>query len=213
MKTLPLCVLFLVILIIISCDTKNESIVVEKQWIKIEIEGEHAPVYAIYGNIDGSLMVAMYGKILKTDDGGKNWTKKLEVLDDIGSIKMSHDTLLAISNFTDYYSLDQGINWEILAQDLPLNYVETVQTTTGIVYRRQENSNGELGLPTSLFESRDGGHSWKNIFPFQASIYSIYTNEENNLYVGINNTVIWNEERGSFEENLENNSAFYYSKN
>jgi len=196
---------------LICCQSKDEG-VSQKQWVKIEIAGEHAPVYSIFGDIKTSLFVTLYGKILNTQNGGTTWSTKLEASTDFGGMELKGDSLMAISNFEDYYSLDAGETWQLLGRDLPLVSTNSVTTSNGITYRIRRNSNGELGLPSELLQSCASGLE-KNVFPFQHSIYSVYLDSHNGLYVGVNNTAVWNPASGFFDEHLENNAAFYYSKN
>lgn len=213
MKMLPFfCILYLCIGLL-ACDSDIEIPYQERQWTKVEIVGEHAPVYSMYGSINDVMIVTLYGKILKTEDGGKTWQEKLNVtFPTFGSLKMERDTLFAIAHFDDYFSLNNGETWQALSRDLLLPDQTSVTSAQGYVYQIQQNSNGELGLPSDLLESCDGGSNFKNVFPYQHGIYSIHLNEQNELYVGINNSSVWNRETGSFDENLENNAAFYYSK-
>jgi hypothetical protein len=207
-------VIFIVILFtLLECSSNNLAPASEKQWVKVEISNEHAPVYSIYGDINQSLFVTLYGKILNTTDKGLTWTTKLNTSADFGAMEMKGDTLFAISNFEDYYSLNAGESWLLLSRDVPLAPPAMLHSSTGIIYQVKENSNGELALPSDLQASADNGRTWTTIFPYQHGIYSLSIDQSNVLYVGVNNTVVWNQSKGTFEENLENNAAFYYSKN
>jgi len=95
---------------------------------------------------------------------------------------------------------------------LPLVYRGALNTSNGLIYQVKGNSSGELGLPADLLVLMNNGISWRNIFPYKESIYSIALDQQNRLYVGVNNTVMWEESKGYFDEHLENNAAFYYSK-
>ncbi len=195
-----------------ACSKKEVVLSVEKQWIKVEIAGEHAPVYSIYGDINHVLIVTLYGKILKTTDAGKTWETKLNVNSDFGKLELRKDTIIAIANGDDYYSLNEGETWQLLGRDLNFENDLKVISSTGIIYKVKENFSGELGLPYNLLESCDHGSTWKDVFPYQHAIYSVYADQYNGLYVGIANTFVWNATLGSFEEHAQNNAAFYYSK-
>ena len=203
---------FLTAITLFACSRQEALPHAEKHWIKVEIAGEHAAVYSIYGDINQSLFVTLYDKILNTTDGGKTWRTKLNSTSDFGKIEFTRDTLFAIGNNDDYFSTDAGETWQLLDHDIPLVHNWNLTAPNGTMYQVKMNFEGELALPSNVLESCNHGLTWKNIFPYQHYIYSVYADPHNALYIGVANTFVWNESSAMFDEDLSKPAAFYYSK-
>ena len=180
------------------------------EWKKVEIP-DNGPVYAIHGDIDDVIQVSVYNRIWKSEDGGESWKKMFTTIDVVDNFKQHGDTLFAITNFTDYYSLTNGDSWESFDKELETESQDLIETGNGIQYRIVYHFDGELALPNELEKSVDTGSNWKSIYPYDHAIYYLAIDDESRLYVGINSSFEWDEEMGWFTEDFENKAAFYYS--
>lgn len=186
--------------------TPSQSANTTVNWQKIELPKGGA-LYSFYGNIDQTLIVSTLGKILRTEDGGKTWQTVLDNVDSFSEFRKNGNEILAVANFTDYSSSDDGKTWQALSVDLVPSLNHSATNSKGTVYKLEFHSDGELGTPTSVLESC--GAAWKNIFPFQHDIYSIFVDNDDRLYIGTNDWA-WN--GLSFVESPSGTAAvIYYS--
>jgi hypothetical protein len=210
MKPLNAYLLIFMAAVTFGCSPSEEGIINNVHWKKIEID-DHGPVYAIYGSIDNVMLVSVYGRIWRSANGGETWHKVFTTVETIGGFKQDTDTLFALSNFTDYYSLTNGETWEEYDKDIALEHQNLFEDINGVQYRIVEHSAGEQALPSEIEKSMDGGNRWRSVYPYKHSIYYVTLDAQNRLYVGIGTQFEWNEEEGWFTENLEAKTAFYYS--
>ena len=109
--------------------------------------------------------------------------------------------------------MDSGETWQPLWANLDISgTVLTAKSSSGIYYKLQSHADGEIGLPTSVQESTDNGKTWHDIFPYKNMIYSIYIDNTDRVYLGMNDWK-WNGQTGSFDASMQpGNSILYYLK-
>lgn len=198
-----------IILVVIACTAEKSMVGPRFKWERLVIEGEGV-VYSIYGSIEKSMLAGTLSNVVRSEDGGKTWQQVLAVQSPVGEFRTSGDTLLAITNFADYYSLDRGLTWSQHEIDLLTTHKDSIRSSSGNWYKIKQSQSGELANPSQVLESADGGKSWKNIFPYQHLIYTIYLDSSDRLYIGTNNWP-WNEEKKSFEQVAEKDAIIYYT--
>lgn len=179
-------------------------------WNKL-IVPEASTIYSMYGNISEEFLIGAggSGSILKTTDGGTNWR---QVKDGTTfEFREKEDTLFIVTlsnTHPDYYSLDRGENW-FPYWIRPLENMRTriVTSSTGIIYKVVDS--GYPKEPDHVFKSIDNGATWTDIFPYQHYIYSIYLDNSDRLYIGVNGWD-WDEESNTFDIDLEDKNAIIY---
>jgi photosystem II stability/assembly factor-like uncharacterized protein len=206
-------IFILSILFSFSCE-KNEGEKNINSWTKV-IVPDVSTVYCLYGNIDHELVIGGLSEIVKTKDGGKNWsTVKVDVT--AYELREHQDTLLAISlynsGYQDFYSLDNGDTWT-LKENKSLENLRTrvVTASNGIMYKIVDPKTYPK-QPDSVLKSTDGGNSWEDIFPYKHYIYSIYLDKTDRLYIGVIGWD-WNEATKVFDTNTGGNNAILYYLN
>ena len=180
------------------------------EWKRIEIPDKGA-IYAIHGSIDEFMLVSIYGRIWRSTTGGESWSKVFDTFETISDFRETTDTIFAVSNGQDYYSLTNGQSWHEYDRELLIEYQEYFVDLNGVHYRIVGHFEGELALPGEIEKSMDGRDHWTSIYPYKHSIYSITLDAKNRLYVGTCTQFEWNSEEERFIENFEVNAAFYYS--
>ena len=205
------CLLFLALLSS-QCQKKQTDAQNQIHWNKILIKGE-ITVSAIYGNIFEKMIIGTNQNILETTDSGRTWKTVAANVDKIDQFDNEGDTLFAISLGKDYFSLNNGNEWHLLAYDRIRNYNTQVSTSKGDLYKFILTSVGEQGLPAEVQHSSDNGVSWQNVFPFKNYIMSIYADKQDKIYLGAWG-VTWDESKSYFVE-LKNpeDAILYYSYN
>jgi len=196
-----------------QCQKKQTAAQDQIQWNKIVIKDELA-VDAIYGNIYDRLIIGANLKILKTVDSGKTWITVAGNLDQIREFTANGDTLFAVSDGKDYFSLNNGDTWQLLAYDrVRRTNPNQISTSKGYLYKFVGHSQGEDALPAEVLMSFDQGMSWKNVFPFKHYITSIYADKQDKIYMGAFG-VTWDENRSTFLA-LKNpvDAIIYYTHN
>lgn len=202
------------ILFSFSCEMNQVGEKNINSWTKVIVPNT-LTIYSLYGNIDHELVIGGLSEIVKTKDGGKNWsTVKVDVT--AYELREHQDTLLAISlynsSYQDFYSLDNGNTW-ILKRNKSLVDLRTrvVTTSNGIMYKIVDPGTYPK-QPDSVLKSTDGGNSWEDIFPYKHYIYSIYLDKTDRLYIGVIGWD-WKEETKVFDTNTEDNNAILYYLN
>lgn len=195
-----------------SCSTTTEPIADDYNWEKIELP-DQVSVYSFYGSFSNYILIGTLTNIMRSDDAGKSWEIVYQPSHTINNFITKNDTLFAVSNFDDYFSLDDGESWSQLGYNLsPEPQNNKVINSRGIVYKMEPLFDGELAQPTLILESTDNENNWKEIFPFKHYVYSIHIDNGDRLYLGING-VEWNEERKGFIESPDNKAIIYYLNN
>jgi len=209
MKKIFLSYLSLFFLFLGSCNNSLEPTETKNEWRKIELPDEGS-VYSFFGSLNNFLLVGTVSHIMKSDDFGKSWDTVYQTPYSINTFLKGKDTLFALSHFNDYFSLNDGESWSPLNYNLsPEPRNDTVVASDGTMYRMQSVSDGELAQPTVIFESTDQGNSWKDIFPYKHYVYSIYIDNADRLYLGINGWE-WDEEMKSFNATSGSKAIIYY---
>lgn len=207
-----ICVVFL-----FSC--KKEALEPQSnyQWTKIVVPGA-STIYSMSGNIRDELIIGGLGEIRKTTDGGSIWSI---VQDSVTAyeLRKSQDTLFAIAlynpSYLDYYSLNNGSTWnshnDKIFEDSRVN---SVTNSNGTIYKIVDPGTYPK-QPDQVMKSSDGGSTWIDVFPYKRYIYSIYLDDDDRLYVGVNG---WDSDANtnSFDFKLtdtnsgEHNGYIYY---
>ncbi|NOQ74460.1 MAG: hypothetical protein GQ574_20790 [Crocinitomix sp.] len=202
----------LLIALTLSCN-KNRDFK-KKNWTKIVVP-DAGVVYSMNGDIDSEFIIGGNGAIRKSTDTGETWPI---VKHDITAYDLItiENTLFAISlyneSYADFYSLDQGDNWiPSLTKSLEDKRSNEVITSTGIIYKIVKSQTYPAS-PDSVLKSTDNGETWTAIFPFKHLIYSIYLDDFDRLYLGINGWE-WDSDNNSFDSNTGDNAAIIYYLN
>ncbi|TBW26553.1 two-component regulator propeller domain-containing protein [Gramella sp. KN1008] len=182
--------------------------------MQIEVP-EASTVYSMYGSLQNELIIGGLGNIFKTTNKGVNWSI---VQNDITAYELreKQDSIFAIalynSTYKDFYTLDNGDSWHLhnkkSLQDLR---TRSVTTSKGITYL-VVSSETFPKQPDIVLRSNDGGSTWVDIFPYKHSIYSIYLDSDDNLYLGTNDWE-WDETADTFDTNNKNNIGIIYVLN
>jgi photosystem II stability/assembly factor-like uncharacterized protein len=199
---------FSLALVLCSCD-EEEHFEKHVEWETVEFANEGA-IYAIQGDLRDYLLLSTISKILRTDDGGKTWNVVANHISPVGDFLPINNDLYAITNDVDYVSRDQGRTWLAVEFDLELvqreqNFSDSKRT----LYSAVRHYDGELGLPTTLLRSLDGGDSWEMIFPYKRIFYSWYVDGHDRIYIGTWGAV-WDGE--FFTDNPKQSAYLYYMK-
>lgn len=214
-------------------DEKEKVIPENKDWYALKVP-EAEQVQAVYGDIDGTLVVATLFKIYLTNDRGKTWRKSnyapnndyklahglfgfasvndtLMVLDG-KIIRQSTPIVYAIDPF--YFSVDGGEDWQYFTKlrrvNVPINVLETA---SGTVYTINEvltpmkNSTTDFYVETVGIKVSDGREL---TLPQRHQIKSIYFDKKQRLYVSASAPICGTLER--FEFCGDQNGMIYVSK-
>lgn len=203
-------------LLFVGCSKEQNSgsTPTDMQWNKIVIKGEFA-VFAMYGNIDEYLLAGTDLNLLKTTDKGLIWKTVISRIDQIREFSLNGDTLIAIGLGKDFYSFDEGDTWQLLLPDrLPKTNQRPaeVKTSNNYIYKYIHNADGENGLPSDVLLSTDNGLSFKNVFPYQHYITSIYADNTDKVYLGIYG-LVWKPDLPGFASaNDPEDAIIYYTR-
>jgi hypothetical protein len=194
-------------LIFCGCGHEKADVLSEyKDWYVLKVP-ESEPIQAVYGDIDGRLIVATLFKIYLTDDRGKTWRKpnyppntNYSLGRGLVGILFTNDTLMALDtrrlikedtvtygSDPIYFSTDNGENWKFFLNSLrvrvPLN---VLKTPSGTVY-----SINEVFIPirnsTTSFYAEGFGVKVSDgrvlDLPQKHQIKSIYFDKKRRLYI------------------------------
>lgn len=115
--------------------------------IEIRPNGE-IYVYGYYTSFD------TYGTILKSSDNGQTWTVLVSRITSDIAFGMGDDIFI-LSDSLIHRSTDNGINWQILNQDLScMNPSEIAITNTGVIFVNSTMCQEDI------FVSTDNGNTW-----------------------------------------------------
>ncbi len=154
------------------------------EWNKI-IFKDQISVTAFYGNINDQMIVGTDKGLFKTTDKGVTWKTTITRIDQVRKFVAIRDTIFGISLGSDLYSLDEGDSWRLLNYDIvPSLDHPPVISSENVIYKFVTVPQGENALPSKLLQSTDNGVSWKNIFPYNQYITSLYIDNTDKLYVG-----------------------------
>jgi hypothetical protein len=178
-----------------SCKNDEDKVSPQSEWEKIEFADQGA-IHSIYGSLEENLLIGTDRSITKLTDNGKSIKQVLQVKTPISSFLKDADTLYAISNFQDYYSVDNGDSWQESSKNFIPFKGRELKDSKGIMYHHVAIPDGELMTPSLILRSADNGTNWENIFPDKRYVFSTYLDNKDRLYVG---TINWEwDERGGF---------------
>lgn len=188
----------------------NEPAPADLKWSKIVIKNEYF-VSAIYKNNNGQIIAGTNQNIVRTADSGNTSIVVARNVNQIREFVNVKDTLFAIADWFDYYSLNDGISWQVLDYDKISVNKSQIASNDKYMFKLVHNSNGELTTPTDVLMSEDNGRSWRNIYPYKNDITSVYVDNQNKIYLGMSGRV-WDNNTGWFvEPNNPSDAIIYYS--
>lgn len=219
----------------LGCERDGEKNVLPeyKDWYTLKVpEAEQAQ--AVYGDIDGTLVVATLFKIYLTNDRGKTWRKANYAPNN--NYKLAHglfgfvsvnDTLMVLdgkriiegnpvvyATYPFYLSKDGGENWQFFSNSRRINVPLNVLTTaSGTVYTINElltpikNSTTGYYVETVGVKTSDGRELK---LPQRHQIKSIYFDKKQRLYISASAPVCGTLEK--FEFCGDQNGMVYVSK-
>lgn len=194
-KLISLYALIIIILTLQSCKKDDDKVTPQSEWEKIEFSDQGA-IHSIYGSLEENMLIGTARSIIKLTDSGNNIKEVLQVKTSISSFLKDADTLYAISNFQDYYSVDNGDSWQESKKDFIPFQGSELKDSKGIMYHHVAIPNGELITPSLILRSSDNGTNWENIFPYKRYIFSTHLDTKDRLYLG---SINWDwDERGGF---------------
>jgi hypothetical protein len=202
--------LLIFVLISQSCKKDEDKVTPQSEWESIEFADQGA-IHSIYGSLEENLLIGTGLSIIKISDNGKSSKQVLQVKTQISTFLKDADTLYAISNFQDYYSVDNGDSWQESSRNfMPFNRINDseLRDSKGILYHHVAIPNGELITPSLILRSSDNGTNWTNIFPYKRYVFSTYLDDKDRLYIG---TINWEWEGVGFS-GTGNTAILYYQK-
>lgn len=177
----------------------------DPNWIRLAIpKGREAN--AVYGTIDGTLVVTTYKDAYYTTDRGATWHKAFDFATEKQALVARHDTLIALGKAGtdergrqvaargDYYSPDLGRTWTgILSTAQYYAYgrlrqrVDSVQAS-GVAYQYKLNYSPVPGSTTFYSEPSDlirtsAGRQTTLRLPAKHVLRNLYLDAQNRLYV------------------------------
>jgi hypothetical protein len=203
------CFYFLIIgFFFVGCEKKENSKLPAPivQWNKIVIKDEFQ-VSAIYGDIDREMIIGTNQNILKTADSGRTWINVAQNVNTIREFRVSGDTLLGISGWPNYYSLNNGTSWQVLGKEMTPDSSKWIVTIGNLSYKIIHHADGENALPNDVLQSSDNGETWQSVFPYQHYITKMYADNFGKLYLGIWGAT-WN--GTGFISNNPDDAIMYY---
>ncbi len=168
---------------------------------------EAGTVYDIAGELSENLVVGGLGSIFLTQDQGETWQV---VREDFTTrrFEMRGDSLFAFSlGDGTLYSLDMGLNWQEIEEELVDEFNFEVNLGNGQSYRVVSDNNFPK-QPDAVEWTRDG-EEWEDVFPFKRYIYSIYADERDRVYIGANGWD-WDEEQQEFTFSKDKSDGLVY---
>jgi ligand-binding sensor domain-containing protein len=177
----------------------------DPDWIKLEIpKGREAN--AVFGDLDGTLVVTTYKDAYYTTDKGKTWQKSFDFASPMQGLVARHDTLVALGQAgTDaqgrhiavrgqYYTTDFGRTWKPVGGSTYYTFGRLRQRTdsvqaAGVAYQIKLNfspaspgSNGYYSEPSDLLKKNGSGQATL-LLPAKHVIQNLYLDATNRLYV------------------------------
>ena len=178
----------------------------DPDWIKLEIpKGREAN--AVFGDLDGTLVVTTYKDAYYTTDRGATWHQSFDFHTAKQALVARHDTLVALDQAGtdqrghqvavrgDYYSTDLGRTWSAVMS--PATYaaflslrqrIDSVQAG-GVAYQFRLNyspvapgSNTYYSEPSDLLKTTAGAQSTLRL-PAKHVLRNLYLDAKNRLYV------------------------------
>ncbi|SDL50029.1 hypothetical protein SAMN05421823_106185 [Catalinimonas alkaloidigena] len=192
-----------------SCEKEGDNMSPKTDWEQIEFADQGA-IYSVYGSLESTLLVGTSLSVIKLTDNGKSTRNVLQLDYPVTDFFEDADTLYAITNEQDYYSIDGGDSWQVSNKDFMPFTPNDLTDSKGIIYHHVAIPNGELITPSLILMSSDRGTNWENIFPYKRLVYSTYLDDNDRLYLGSIDWE-WNETQGSFSGN-GNTAILYYQK-
>jgi hypothetical protein len=179
----------------------------DPDWIRLDIpKGRVAN--AVFGSLDGTLVVTTYKDAYYTTDKGATWHKTFDFATEKQALVARHDTLIALSKAgTDarghqvavrgeYYSPDLGRTWTaVLSTAQYYAYrrlrqrVDSVQAN-GVAYQFKLNYSPVPGSSTFYSEPSDllktqAGRQTSMRLPAKHVLRNVYLDAQNRLYVAV----------------------------
>jgi ligand-binding sensor domain-containing protein len=177
----------------------------DPDWIKLEIpKGREAN--AVFGDLDGTLVVTTYKDVYYTTDKGKTWQKSFDFASPMQSLVARHDTLVALGPGNndahsrhlavrgEYYSTDFGRTWKSVGDATYYTFGRLRQRTdsvqaAGVAYQVKFNyslaspsSNSYYSEPSDLLKKNASGQATLRL-PAKHVIQNLYLDATNRLYV------------------------------
>jgi hypothetical protein len=210
-------------------DRKGDILPEYKDWYALKAP-ETQSIQAVYGDIDGTVVIATLFNIYLTSDKGNTWRKaNYDSKSNHGlfGFVSVNDTLMVLDGRrtiegdpiyygTDpfYFSVDGGENWQYfkksLKVNLPLNVLKTASGTSYTikeVLTPKKNSTIDYYVETVGIETSDGREL---TLPYKHQIKSIYFDKKQRLYVAASAPVCGTLEK--FEYCGDQHGILYISK-
>jgi hypothetical protein len=215
MKPMKLFKTIAVMVVLSSCAKKEVRDVPptfnDPNWTRIEIaDGKEA--HAVYGDIDGTLMVSTLTEIYQTTDKGKTWLKTkvnhqpiygfMSVKDTVfalqaNSLKNKDNELLA--TFSQYFTLDKGFTWKRCSQynvsEERSQEFATIALDNQVKIKLKENLEPVNGNPNHNYilkrdiEIFEKGFSKILTVPFDNQITNLHVDQSRRLYVSATRSI------------------------
>jgi photosystem II stability/assembly factor-like uncharacterized protein len=203
---------FMLLATLVACSKPGKiDVITSMQWKKVVLPGEGL-IVSFYGDIHESMVVSTNLKILKTADGGQTWQTVATNFEANRFIK-ERDTLFAdVHEEKSYYSLDNGDSWHRLSYGriFSMNRPTQVKTSTNQIYKLEYRSVGEQAYPTIVLSAKHGSTNWKNVFPFNHYLSSIYVDAKDRIYLGGLGAEWKGENRGFVSKEPADDALIYY---
>jgi hypothetical protein len=177
----------------------------DPDWIRLEIpQGRVAN--AVFGSLDGTLVVTTYKDAYYTTDQGATWHKSFDFATEKQALVARHDTLIALNKAApdarghqvaargEFYSPDLGRTWTaVLSTTQYYDYgrlrqrVDSVQAN-GVAYQYKLNYSPVAGSssfysePSDLVRTNAGRQATVRL-PAKHVLRSLYLDAQNRLYV------------------------------
>lgn len=215
MKLMKLLKIISALIFLSSCAKKDVVEVPPKfnnpNWDRIEIaNGKEA--HAVYGNIDGTLMVSTIYAVNQTTDKGKNWREIKRNNQPVYGFLIKKDTIFAltanflktqsnqpIASYSDSFTSDNGLTWKSadqfnVSKDRKQEYA-TVHLNNQVTLRIKENLEPINGNPNHSYVLKSDVEIIKNgttellDLPFNNQITNLYVDEKGRLYISATSAI------------------------
>lgn len=203
----------------------------DPNWTRVEIpDGREA--HAVYGDLDGTLMVSTFTSIYQTIDKGKTWTKTKENHQPVYGFLSVKDTIFALeanflkdksdqrmASYSSSFSLNNGLNWLQADQykvnkdrKQPLAFISLLNQIIISLKEHLEpisgNANASYVLKNSIEINNLGKTQILNV-PFDNQITNLYIDNKGRLYVSATNA-IHDKDSGKYIETEDSGAAIIY---
>lgn len=173
----------LVLLLAFQSCKSEDDVAPQIQWEKIEF-ADQGPIYSIHGSLEDGLLLGTLRAVVKVTDNGKTSREVLRINTPITNLIQDGNVITAVTINKNYSSSDGGETWHDSDKPYSPFHSREVYDSRGVVYHHVALNNGELGTPSLIMRSSDGGTNWENIFPYKRYVYSMYLDSRDKLYLG-----------------------------